>query len=105
MSYYSSTFYSRLFIWHKTKYKHNFDQYKKNHLKCSAKHCNWKALYSSFALDHTEVLLEAAHQTFSREKVFWKYAANLQNTHAEVFFQKSCFASLLKSHFSMDVLL
>ena len=29
MSYYSSTFYSRLFIWHKTKYKHNFDQHKK----------------------------------------------------------------------------
>ena len=28
-----------------------------------------------------------------------------QNTHAEVRFQKSCFATLLKSHFGMVVLL
>ena len=38
-------------------------------------------------------------------KVFWKYAANLQeNTHAEVWFQKSYFATLLKSHFGMGIL-
>ena len=38
-------------------------------------------------------------------KVFWKYAANLQeNTHAEVRFQKSYFAALLKSHFGMGIL-
>ena len=28
-----------------------------------------------------------APQRYSLEKVFWKYAANLQNTHAEVWFQ------------------
>ena len=33
------------------------------------------------------------------EKIFWKCAANLQeNTHAEVWFQQSCFATLLRSH-------
>ena len=33
------------------------------------------------------------------------YAANLQdNTHAEVWFQYSCKATLLKSYFGMDVL-
>ena len=41
----------------------------------------------------------------SEEKVFWKYAAHLQeNTHAEVWFQESCFATLLKSHFDMGIL-
>ena len=31
---------------------------------------------------------EAAFQRYSLEKVFWKYAANLQeNTHSEVWFQ------------------
>ena len=43
---------------------------------------------------------EAALQRFSWEKVFWKYAANLQNTHAEVRF----YCNLLKSHFSIGVL-
>ena len=34
------------------------------------------------------------------------YAANLQkNTHGKVRFQKSCFATLLKSHLGMGVLL
>ena len=38
--------------------------------------------------------------------MFWKYAANLQeNTYAEVWFQQICFATLLKSHFGMVVLL
>ena len=41
-----------------------------------------------------------------RKKVFWKYAANVQeNTHAEVWFQQSCFPTLLKSHFGLVVLL
>ena len=50
---------------------------------------------------------EASLQRFSNENMFWKYAANLQkNTNAEKGFQKSCFAKLLlKSHFSMAVLL
>ena len=49
---------------------------------------------------------EAALQTCSREKVFWKYAENLQeNTHAEVWFQWSCFATLLKSDFGKGVFL
>ena len=35
-------------------------------------------------------------------KVFWKYAAKLQeNTYAEVRFQLSCKATLLKTHFGM----
>ena len=39
--------------------------------------------------------LEAAVQRRSEEKVFWKYATILQeNTHAEVRFQKSCFATV-----------
>ena len=34
---------------------------------------------------------EVAIQRCSLEKVFWKYVANLQeNTHVEVWFQKSC---------------
>ena len=54
----------------------------------------WMSLYRS---SHPEVFLS---------KVFWKYAANLQeNTHAEVRFQKSCKATLLKSDFGMGVLL
>ena len=41
----------------------------------------------------------------SEKKVFWKYAADLQeNTHAEMQFQQSCKVTLLKSHFGMDVL-
>ena len=48
------------------------------------------------------VLSETAVQRCSYEKVFWKYAINLQeNTHAEVWFQKSCFAL----HFNMGVFL
>ena len=39
---------------------------------------------------------EAAIQMCSEEKVFWKYAANLQeSTHAEVRFQQSCKVTLL----------
>ena len=38
--------------------------------------------------------------------MFWKYEANLQqHTFAKVWFQKSCKATLLKSYFSMGVLL
>ena len=45
-------------------------------------------------------------QFFLKNKVFWKYAANSQeNTHAEVRYQYSCSATLLKSHFGMGVLL
>ena len=45
--------------------------------------------------------ISAAHK-----KVFWKYAANLQeNTHAEVRFQWICFATLLKSHLGNGFLL
>ena len=44
--------------------------------------------------------LEAAIQRCSQEKVFWKYAANLlENTHAEVWFQWSCKATLLKLYY------
>ena len=40
------------------------------------------------------------------KKVFLKYAANLlEQTHVEVWFQWSSFATLLKSHFCMGVLL
>ena len=36
-------------------------------------------------------MTEAALQRFSQEKVFWKYAANLQeNTYTEVWFRESC---------------
>ena len=39
-------------------------------------------------------------------KEFWKCAANLQeNAHATVWFQRSCYVTLLKSHFGMSVLL
>ena len=38
--------------------------------------------------------------------MLWKYAANLpEHIYDEVWFQKSCFATLLKSHFVMGVLL
>ena len=47
-------------------------------------------------------ITEAAIQRCSYKKVFWKYTANLlESTHAEVWFQ----AILLKSHFSMGILL
>ena len=43
-------------------------------------------------------LTQAAAQSCSYKKVFWNYAANLEeNTHAK--------ATLLKSHFGMTVLL
>ena len=39
-------------------------------------------------MTHKELNSEAATQTCSLEKAFWKYAANLQeNIHAEVRFQ------------------
>ena len=49
---------------------------------------------------------KAATQRGSLVKVFWKCAANLQETtHAEVWFQESCKAILMKPHLGMDVLL
>ena len=49
---------------------------------------------------------KAAVKGCYKEKLFWKYAANLQeNTYAEVWFQLSCLANLLKSPFSIGVLL
>ena len=40
-----------------------------------------------------------------QQKMFWKYAPNLkENTHVEVWFQKSSKATLLKSHFGIGVL-
>ena len=42
-------------------------------------------------MSQTMKLWEAATQRCSYKKVFWKYAANLQeDTHAEVRFQYSC---------------
>ena len=54
--------------------------------------CEWKITKQ---VDHNTIILwydilspEAATQRCSKEKVFWKFAANLQeNTHAEVWFQ------------------
>ena len=43
---------------------------------------------------------EAALQRCSCEEVFWKYAANLQNTHAEVFSFK--FAAYFQNIFSQE---
>ena len=49
---------------------------------------------------------EAALQRCSYKKVFWKYAANIQeNIHGKVWFQYSYLATLLKSPISMGVLL
>ena len=49
---------------------------------------------------------EAAVQRCSKKNVFLKCAANLhENTHVEVWVQKSCKATLLKSHFGLGVLL
>ena len=64
--------------------------------------------YKSFSEKKLLCILsaEAALQRCSEEKVFWKDAANLQeNTHDEVWFQYSCSATLLKSHFGMSALL
>ena len=42
----------------------------------------------------------------SHKKVFWKNARNLQeNNYDKMRFQQNCFATLLKSHFDMDLLL
>ena len=52
-----------------------------------------------------EYIIEAAPQRCSEEKLFRKYAEDLQeNTHAEAPLQKSCKETLLKSHLSMGVL-
>ena len=54
----------------------------------------------------TEVSSEAGLYMCSYKKVFRKYAANLQETtHTKVWFQYSCKAALLKSHFSVGILL
>ena len=51
-------------------------------------------------------LSEAALQRRYLENVFWKHAGNLQgNTYVEAWFQWSCKATSLKSHFVMSVLL
>ena len=56
-------------------------------------------------LSSTVWCTEAATQRCSMKKMFWKYAANLQeNNQAEVW-GRSCQATLLKSHFCMVVLL
>ena len=39
---------------------------------------------------------------FSYNEVPWKYTANSQNTHAEVWPQQNCIATLLKSHFGTE---
>ena len=39
---------------------------------------------------------------FSYNEVPWKYTANSQNTHAEVWPQRNCIATLLKSHFGKE---
>ena len=45
---------------------------------------------------------EAFLKRWSYKRLFWKYAADLKEiTHTEVWFQYSCFATLLKSHFRM----
>ena len=42
----------------------------------------------NYNMSSSSVYSEAALQSCSYKKVFWKYAANLQeNTHAEVWFQ------------------
>ena len=49
--------------------------------------CYFKGFEKEYALAQ-EQYSEAALQRCSEEKVFWKYAANLQeNTHAEMWFQ------------------
>ena len=49
---------------------------------------------------------EAALQVSSYKGVFWKLAGNLhENNHVKRWFQESCFATLLKSHFDMGLLL
>ena len=71
-----------------------------------------KIVKDCFCFDYAEIDfgirgmedLEAVTQRCSYEKVFWKYAANLQEN-TEVRFQQSCKATLLKSHFGMGVLL
>ena len=52
------------------------------------------------------VSLKKVFKRCSQEKVFRKYTGNLQeNTHAEVRFQKKCFATLLNSYFNTGILL
>ena len=51
-------------------------------------------------------LVSELKKQLSKEEVFWKYETRLQeNTHAEVRYQWSCFATLLKSYFRMGFLL
>ena len=59
-------------------------------------------IYFSVKLTSTEAVI----QRCSYEKLFWKYAANLQeNTHAELRFQQSRYGILLISHDGMGALL
>ena len=54
-----------------------------------------------------QVIIEKLHgQEWFTQMVIWKYAANLlENNYAEVWYQQSCKANLLKSHFGMGVIL
>ena len=49
---------------------------------------NWSVKLYFMYYSRVVIISEAAAQMCSQEKVFWKYAANLQeNTHAEVWYQ------------------
>ena len=61
---------------------------------CPSDNSNWTVMsisiftYASENLFLVYDISDAAHQRCSKEKLFWKYAANLQeNTHAGVWFQ------------------
>ena len=67
---------------------------------------DWTLTNFSKIIRDTQALETAARRFSHKEKLFWKYAANLQdNTHTKVWFQWSCCATLLKSHFAIGVLL
>ena len=71
------------------------------HLATSRSVRKLKTSYLVFAaINISEDLAEASLQKCSCKKMFWIYAANLQNTHVEL-----CFATSLKSHFNISVLL
>ena len=62
--------------------------------------CDKIALVGNFNPEKSE-FSEASFQRCSKEKVLWKYVANLQENNQI----SSCFATLLKSDFVMGVLL
>ena len=62
--------------------------------------------YSIDTLFCSEPSLQRSSHKKAFWKSFWQYVANLQdNTHLEVWFQWSYFATILKSHFRMGVFL